>query len=171
MEQIFVVNQKVPPRKAGQQPSWEFKTIVPITPQNVDHERETEEEQWYKAYRFYVLLPEEIKSGRALPYTIMFKSTSYKAGSKLNTTMFMKNLKAGLTPASYVMELIATRTTNDKGTFLVLDVKEKRKSTDEEVKAALDWLKTVRGGNTKVDDSHLAEEVSEGTLAPESNDF
>lgn len=113
---------------------------------------------------FYVLLPSDIKKGEAIPHILSFRRTSARAGQKLNTTMFMKNLKAGKTPASMVMELFGAKVKNDKGVFIVLDVREKRESEAGEVAEAFSWVAHVKSGAAKVDNSDLEGEAP--NLAP-----
>lgn len=113
-----------------------------------------------RTMNFYCLLPAQVKDGTGIPHVLSFRRTSLRAGQKLATTMFMKNIKAGKTPASMVMEISGTKTSNDKGTFIVLDVKEKRASTEAEVAEAFNWVKAIRTGTTKVDDSDLQAEAT-----------
>jgi hypothetical protein len=164
MEKCYVVMEE----KAGK---FSFKQQVPITAANesTDFEQTGEggvKQKWYRTSNFYVLLPKEIAEGTAIPYLISFRSSSARAGQKLATTMFMKNLKAGKTPAAMVLKLTGTKTTNDKGTFIVMDVQETRPSTDSEVTEAFGWVKTVRSGAVKVDHSDLEQEASASYSAP-----
>jgi hypothetical protein len=170
MEKVFVVLKK----KAG---AFKFHKVVPITPQLEDQEFEVDAEdgaeKWYRTMNFYVLLPSEVEAGTAIPYLLSFRSSSARAGQKLATTMFMKNLKAGKTPASMAMELSGAKTTNDKGTFIVMDVKERRPASDKEVAEAFEWVKTVKAGTVKVDHSDLEGEATTAPAAqaPESSDY
>lgn len=154
---------------------FKFHRVEPIGDDNEEWEQENEghEERWYRTTNFYCLLPSEVAEGGALPYLLSFRSTSAKAGSKLSTTMFVKNLRPRgaprheETPAGTVMQLMGSKKTNDEGTFVVMDVMEKRPSTEEEVAAAFSWAQTVQQGNTKVDHSDLERDVNtRGAAAP-----
>ena len=162
MEKVFVVMEE----KDGK---FEFANQVPIKADNEGQEFEgvnpetKVKQKWYRTLNFYVLFPNQVENNEAIPYLLSFRSTSARAGQKLATTMFMKNLKAGKTPASTVMELSIAKKQNDKGTFMVLDVKEVRASTQAEVNEAFAWVKTVKANRVKVDHSDLADDA---TTAP-----
>lgn len=155
---------------------FKFNRVEPITPENdaTPFEVETEDgevERWYRTQNFYVLRPDEVASGTAYPYVISFRSTSARAGAKLTTTMYVKNLKANLTPASTVMELVAEKKTNDKGTFIVLDVREKRRASDAEVKEAFSWNQIAQSGRAKVDHSDLETPAQSDDSTEVSNEY
>lgn len=161
MEKVFVVMEE-------KNKKFEFKTQIPIAADNENEEFEQESpegvaQKWYRTLNFYCLFPKEIANGSAIPYLISFRSASARAGQALATVMFMKNLKAGKTPASVTMALTGEKKTNDKGTFIVLGTKEVRPSTDAEVIECFEWVKTIKGGGVKVDHSDLVEEASAGS--------
>jgi hypothetical protein len=172
MEKCYVVMRL----KEGK---FRWNRSVPIVPANEDHPFEAQSEdghaeKWYRTMNFYVLLPDEVKKGCAIPYVLSFRSSSARAGQKLTTRMYVKNLQAGATPASMAMKLLGTKTTNDKGTFVVLDVETLRESTEQEVAECFDWVKKIRGGNVKVDQSDLEQEATEratAQAAPDSSDY
>lgn len=171
MEKVYVVMRE-------EKGKFKFHHQEPITSMTEGHEFEAvsaegAKEKWYRTMNFYVLLPKELEEGTAIPYLLCFRSSSAKAGQKLCTTMFMRNLKAGKTPAAMVLELSGVKTTNDKGTFIVMDVKEKRASTNKEIEEAFSWNQTIRGGSVKVDHSDLEAESSGAAAgaAPESTEF
>lgn len=112
-----------------------------------------------RTMNFYVLLPEEVEKGIAIPYILSFRRTSLNAGKKLATTMFVKNMAAKKTPAAMVCELGGVKTQNDKGTFVVMDIKEKRPSTNVEIAKAFEWLQPIAKGAAKVDNSDLEGEA------------
>lgn len=116
----------------------------------------------------YFLLPSEVEAGEDLPYVLSFRSTSLRAGKKVNTTMYMKNFRAGKAPWAVAMNLTATKTQNDKGTFAVLDVQTTRAATEEESNAAAHWCEMVMQGQTKLDTSGM--EKAEGENAPVESD-
>lgn len=112
-----------------------------------------------RVLEYYVLLPSDLAKGVKRPYVMSFRRTSMKAGKKLYTTMFVTNAANGLTPAATVCSLTGTKTTNDKGTFIVMDVTEGRKSTEAEQVAAFEWYQTVVSSkDIKVDDSAIETE-------------
>jgi len=109
---------------------------------------------------FFVLLPEEIKTGAAMPYVLSFKSTGLKEGKKIWTSMYIRNAKAQIAPAAFSFVIGGKMVTNDKGTFVVMNTAPGRRTTDSELKECLAWLKLVRQTNVKVDNSDINEEVS-----------
>lgn len=117
-----------------------------------------------KSFDFYVLLPEEVKSGDALPYVISFRSSSMRAGRTLATIMYMKNKRAKLPPPGVVVEIAPRTEKNDLGTFIVLDVHTKRKSENDEIAEAFNWYKMVLEGKAKEDEAdHQAHDVVDNT--------
>ena len=165
MEKVYTVMED----KLGK---FEFLKQVPITPENEDEEFEQvnpenkKPQKWYRTMQYYVLLPNEVEAGTAMPYVLSFRSSSARAGQKLSTTMYVRNIKAGKVPASMAMMLGGVKKTNDKGTFIVMDVSESRESTEAEVAECFNWLKTIKAGAAKVDHSDLAEEAGEARAAP-----
>ena len=116
---------------------------------------------------YFVLLPDEIADGSAMPYILSFKSTSLKEGKKLFTSMYVRLAKAGLPPAAFTVALGGVMTTNPKGTFVVPQINQGRKTTPEELTECLNWLKLVRGNkNIKVDESDVTQEEVEVTGEP-----
>lgn len=173
MEKVYVVMKKKDPKSDN----YKFSRQVAITPATEDHEFIVETpdgltEKWYRTSNFYVIFPKDIEAGNDIPHMLSFRSSSSRAGQKLATTMYVKNLKAKATPASMVMELSGAKQTNDKGTFIVMDIKEKRKSSEKEVEAAFEWVKTIRAGKVKVDHSDLESEAnSHSDVVVESTEY
>lgn len=106
---------------------------------------------------FFVLLPSHVESGTAIPYVLSFKSTSLKEGQKMLNQMYVKNIMAKLTPASYTFKIGGVKKENDKGKWYLPTVALGRQSTKEEVAAALEWYKRVssKSSNIKVDESDV----------------
>jgi hypothetical protein len=119
---------------------------------------------------FYVLLPKEIKDGSALPYVLSFKSTSLKQGQVLFTQMYKRNFKAGLPPAAFAVNIGGTKQKNDKGSFIVPNVAVGRASTPEELSECLAWLKMVRKGAVKVDESDIIKEAATSVATEDLSD-
>lgn len=106
---------------------------------------------------FYVLIPSEVKEGTSIPYVVSFKSTSLKEGQKMLNQMYVRNLRAKLTPASYKFKLAVTKEENDKGKWFVPVVELGGLSNVTEIQEAHSWFKTVtaKASTVKVDDSDI----------------
>lgn len=102
-----------------------------------------------RVLQFYVLLPNEIDTGSALPYIISARRSSMQAGKKLATQMFVKNAMAGKTPASVMMKISSKKESNDEGTFAVLDVAPIGATPDKYVAEAFKWLNLLNQGAVK----------------------
>lgn len=135
MEKFFVV-QKFNGKK------FLYDRIEKITPQNENAAYEFDENgsKMKRVYtrRFYVLT-----AGNVLPYTIDFASTSSKAGKELATEMFVKNAMMKLPPASSKIAIGVKIDKNDDATYAVKTIKVVGKSTQEEIKNAFNWYKTI----------------------------
>lgn len=112
----------------------------------------------------YVLIPSEIEQGLDMPYVLSFRRTSLRAGKKLLQQMFVANYAAGKVPAAVTMKLSTKSVSNDDGEFVVMDVNASRESSAKEISECLKWLKLIRAGQTKLDDSDV---VSNNDQAPE----
>lgn len=117
---------------------------------------------------FYVLILDQIKEG-GIPHVISFRRSSMKAGKALYTQSYVKNIAAGKTPASFVMELSVKKESNDKGTFGVMEVKSGREITPEEMASVTMWLGIIKAGKVKVDESDLAEDTESRNVATNSD--
>ncbi len=104
-----------------------------------------------RRFNFFVLLPDEVEAGGAVPYMFSFKSTSMKEGKKLFSQMYMRNTRAGVPPAAFTIKIGGSRQKNAKGIFIVPNFVLDRKTTDEELAECLTWIKMIRGGQTKID--------------------
>ena len=164
MEKVFVeFNVEDPEDKL-------FLRVVPITPanENLPYEDEEFNEKAGKKIKisrdrtmnFYVLLPSEIDLGTALPYILSFRRSNLQGGKQLATQMYVKNINSGKTPASVVMEVAVGKQSNEKKqTWAVLNVKPSSPAKVEHIEAAFKWLKMVKDGKAKVDESSYAEEA------------
>ena len=173
LEKLWVEFTRKTVKKAGKDvDSWDFSKIYPIDHTNENLPYEEDDVRRNRTMQYYVLLPEELEKGTALPYVLSFQRTSLKAGKKLSTTMFIQNIQAGKTPASMVMECSGIKRENDLGTFIVMDVKQSRATTDKELKVAFEWYQRITAGQTKVDNSDIVDEAKEGaTVSGESDEF
>ena len=118
---------------------------------------------------FFVLLPDEVKDGSAMPYVLSFKSTGLKEGKKLWTSMYVRNAKASIPPAAFTFQVGGKMVTNDKGSFVVMGIDQGRRTTDAELKECLSWLKLVRQSNVKVDNSDV--EAVETEVGGDTGEF
>lgn len=108
---------------------------------------------------FYVLLPNEIEQGTAIPYILSFKSTSYKEGKKVLNQMYLRNRKANLPPPAYSFLLAGTKEKNDQGMYIIPNVTLAKPSSKEQIQECLNWYKLVKAGAVKVDDSDLKKDT------------
>lgn len=165
MEKVFVeFNCEDPEEK-------EFLRVVPITAanENLPYEDEEFNEELNKKIKisrdrtmnFYVLLPEELKAGGAIPYILSFRRTSLQAGKKLATQMYVKNRAAGKSPAAVVMEITAGKQTQDKKTWAVSDVKIGKAAELAHQAEALKWFQLVSAKQVKVDEESYNMEAKE----------
>lgn len=146
----------------------EFLRAVDITPENEnlpyeDHEVIDGKEEKIirdRVMKYFVLLVSELELGTAIPYTISFKRSSFKAGQKLATQMFMKNINSGKTPASMIMTLSASKKTEDNKTWGILDVAPSKPTPDKFIADAFKWLETVRSGKAR---EHMIDDESVGS--------
>jgi hypothetical protein len=106
-----------------------------------------------RRFNFYLLLPSEVESGASIPYVFSFKSTSIKEGKKLFTSMYVRNMKAGLPPAAYTIKIGGVMQTNEKGSFVIPNYTLDRRATDKELAECLSWIRTIKGGQVRVDNS------------------
>jgi hypothetical protein len=163
MQKSWIISR----RKKGES-KFEFERYEDVTSANEGYPLEAADGddtiKYEYALQFYVLRPED----PTLPYVVTFKSTSTRAGKALATQMYFRNKAAGLAPAAFVMELSSKKEKNDKGTFAVMEVKPKGRTSAEQEKEALNWFKVIKAGKTKV-----AAEPSEpaGTDSEYANKF
>jgi hypothetical protein len=152
LEKVFIEYEDLKDEK-------KYLRMIPITPSNdslpYQDEEKSAEGKMIKITRdrcmnFYVLLPKEIELGTAIPYMLSFRRTSIKAGKKLATQMYVKNINSGKTPAATTCLLTNTKSSNDKGTFAVLDIQASRASTQVEQVEAFKWLNLIKQGQAKV---------------------
>lgn len=183
MEKYFV--ESTVDQKTGKK---EFKRILPIIsdPTNPGYNDELKYEEIIdgekisrdRVLSFYVLIPSEIDStlaesgGGTLPYVLPFRRTSLRGGKKIATQMFAMNAAARKSPAAMVMSVKPVDTTNDDGSYVVLDVNASRASTKEEQQAAFYWYKAISKGGMKVDHGDLQEDaVATAKGAEEPTEF
>lgn len=123
---------------------FEYLKTEPITAMNDSLPFEDRDENGTQIRRqrvlsFFCVLPGDT----SLPYVIDFKGMSSKTGRALATQMYVKNRNAGKVPPAVLMELSGEKVQNDKGVFVVLNVKTVRATTKEEIQTCLDWYNTI----------------------------
>ena len=156
-------------RPAGSTDSndFKYKGTLPITRENDDwpfsEVIEGIEVSRTRTFFAYCLLPNELNG---LPYVIPFRRTSLRAGRVLHTQMYLSNRQAKLPPAGFTVWCKPKKDKNDRGTFAVWEVSKGRRTTTEELEASLGWLKMVRAGQTKMDESD--EDAPEGSSVSSS---
>ena len=156
-----------------------FLRMVPITASNdnlpYDDEEKNDDGKMIPVMRdrcmnYYVLIPTEIDAGTSLPHVLTFRRTSIKAGKKLATQMYIKNKDAGLPPPAVMCEISVNKTSNDKGTFAIMDVDFTTKTKDEHIAVAKKWVRTIIAGEAKIHeesfDSEEEKQVSNGSDVP-----
>ena len=114
---------------------------------------------------FYMIDPNQVVDGSAMPYILSFKSTSYKEGKKLYTQMYMRNRKVGLPPPGYTIVLGLDKQSNDDGKWVVPTYELGRKANQAEITECLNWYKLITKGGVKVDESDLETEVADEALS------
>jgi len=128
------------PGSANYNDKLKYEEVIKVDGAPVEVKRE-------RRLEFYVLIP---KGDSSLPYHLTFKVTSIKAGKQLATQMYVENQNAGLVPPARAFNLCGHIESNDKGSFVVLDVKPARNSTAEEIAAAFKWYKLILAGAVQV---------------------
>ncbi len=102
---------------------------------------------------FYGLLAHELVAGKAMPYTLAFKSMSLREGKKLLNQMYVRNRRANLPPCGFHVVITGVKTSNDKGKFIVPTMELGPQAKQEEVAEAFYWYKMIKEGKVKVDES------------------
>ena len=96
-----------------------------------------------KAMNWLVLLPFQFKDKVAIPYLLTFKSTSFRTGKKLATSVAMG---AFFERPIYSMayELYSSKRTSDKGmSFHLFEIGENRALSKEEMVICEKWLSNI----------------------------
>lgn len=152
MEKIYIISKK----NQGDS-RFEFDRIEPVTNQNYPFEDLIDGVTYKYEYtlQFYCLRPEDT----TLPYVVSFKSTSLKSGKVLSTQMFVRNRAAGLVPPAFTMKLGGRKEKGDQGSYIVMEVKQGERTSDELIAECLNWMKVVKQGKTKV--NHGSDEPRE----------
>jgi len=107
-------------------------------------------------HNFYVLSADEVSEGDAFPMVISFKSTSAKAGRKLNT-LLSKQEMLGVNCFDRTFDLVAKKEDGEKGPYWVLDVKKGRKCEDFESETASKWYVMIKNSKPQVHEPAEAE--------------
>lgn len=86
-----------------------------------------------------------------LPLVVVLKASNEKTGKAVFTQMYIKNKNAKLSPAAVTFDITSREETRDDNSYMVYDVKPKRRATKEEEASCLTWFKMVT--QIKVDES------------------
>lgn len=171
MEKLFVEYDATNPKKKEYLRTYAITREnegLPYEDQGVDREGKKCPITRDYCMRFFVLLPSELESGGAIPYTITFRRSSLKAGKQMATQMFVKNMAARKSPAAVVMEISVTKETNDEGTYAILGTKPVGPSEAKHINEAFTWFGIVKAGGAKVtQDTGDVASASEGTAQQE----
>ena len=136
-------------------PTPKFKRIEPF---ELGLPRQSSEDgkpiQRMVIYQFFCIKPDQAAVGMTVPFVLSFKSTAEKVGKKLLNQMFVANKMKGLSPAAVVHTLGGRWIENDKGKYIVPEVKPVRMSSDTELEAAAGWAKTLNGGGGKIKETN-----------------
>jgi hypothetical protein len=150
--------------------TFKFVKIIPNV-EELPYEQKTKEGEFKNEamLTFLVLLQKQLKERDPVPYAVSFKSSSFGGGKKLIDQMYIRNAPRGeevkpedawkFCPLSMVMDITGAKKTNDKGTFIVMDVKQKRAATEKEVYLAYNTLQLYRDKSVKVDNAVFNEEA------------
>lgn len=151
---------------------WVFDKVEPRKNENYEYieknEAGVEVAKHEKVINAFVLLPSELKEKgpAALPYLLSFRGAqTFKEGGQKLATLAYQLKRAGKGPASHVFTVVSNPYSNEKGNFYVLEVKQGRATTAEELQAAFDWYQQIRASrdSIRVDDESLKTETEETT--------
>lgn len=160
-ELILLKSEKYWIEKEGE----DFKARYPATDPN---ELPWEEGSIKRVYHhaFYVLLPEEVESGMAMPYEIAFRSTDLQSAKKISK--FLMQMRMQKIPSwGKVFGLTTVEKSKDKYKWYGTNVKIERDSTEAEKKAAFEWYNILHSSkNIK----HAAPEGAKKSNTVEAND-
>lgn len=125
--------------------------------------------QWRRdrTLNYFILLERDLGSAMPFPYVLSFRRTSFGAGKVLSTHLLnckaaiMKAkeqgqpITAGMTPPGAIFELTGKKTTNEKGTYYVLQTNKVADTSQANVAKAAEWIKTLRTQKFNIDQSDL----------------
>lgn len=167
----WTVMQKTakPPGYKGEM-KFEFKQIIPVTPDNatrdpflVETKEDGSQERWDITLNFYILLTSMLAKGIKMPYLLSCRMTSYPAGRKIVNHFHNMKLVGGM-PFSKTIRLKSKFTEKNGNQYYVFDMDSQgRLATKEEFQLSLDWLKQIKNKtvNIQVDNSDLTDSSSE----------
>lgn len=153
-------------KKAGEQ-NYEWVKTMPVIedPTHPDYNDNLEwnvtlpdgtEQKRIRRLDFFCLLLAQVKTATAMPVTISFQSTSYKAGQILLNLMYVRNKMAKKSPAGVIMALTGEKVKNDKNQIYVQTAVVPVGNTPAEyVEEAKYWYNMIAkgGANVVVDES------------------
>lgn len=104
-----------------------------------------------KIMTFFVLLESDLAEGTSMPYVLVMKGTSSRAGKKLLTTMYMLNKSRGRAPWGTVCEVSAKIVKEKNRSYAVMDVKEVGVLASDHDETAATWVNAVTAQSVTVD--------------------
>lgn len=134
---------------------YKYKEKIAINRENDAWRYDFEGGRRIRVIDIYCMVPGHMK----ICHIISFKVTSLRAGKKV-LTQFAMNQDAGAPVYASVMKLKGTSTTNDDGTFVVLDTSASRYCSEQEAAACEKWLDRMENEVIAVDDSDLKSEAA-----------
>lgn len=114
-------------------------------------------------HSFYVLLPDEMKTGMAIPYELSFKSTDIKNAQKLSMLIY-KLRQANIASWGKVFSIITYLETKGSNSWYLKSPVCGRDATDEEQIIAMQWFGIISNVKTTLQTS--AEELKEAEGMP-----
>lgn len=157
LEKLIYVSK----RKAGTSEDFKFDSAMPLDaaseqlPWN-DTDGDMEVRRSH-VYNFYCINPDDT----SMPIIITFKGMSLRNGKVLNTMAFVKSFIAGSFPPAHHYLLKGVKTSNDRGTFVVISTEQGSKSTNEEIMSAAKWKKMLDSGEAKAHEETAAPQASQ----------
>lgn len=128
---------------------FEYHSCEDVTRSNEKQDWEFEDETGlYKRVltRKFYMYNEKISS---IPFTVLFKSTSAKAGKILATQMYTNNRASNLPPAGKLVQIYAEKETKNNNKYNVLRVRVLGNTPSNLLSKAFDWYKTIIGNEVK----------------------
>lgn len=108
-----------------------------------------------KATYVYTVLP--VSNIEATAYEFALQSSSVRTAKSLNTTL-AKWARLNKHPASFVIGFSTVKTSNDSGTFWVVNFAVGREATDAEQAKAYEWNQIISRGKAKAHDESETED-------------
>lgn len=167
----------------------QFRGVEPFTRENANRERETDgpsqmnpqitvKWSYDLTIDLYGFTEDDVQDPISLPTVVSFTRTSYKAGQKANTHFAMLDGAEPQIPYStYMLEILATKTQNDKGIFYTFDLKpkmdgKKMAKTPTEYFPKIDrWSKLLNDSTRNIAVDDAGEDVADTSATVDNSRF